>query len=640
MAEIKFRVPENLVSGIDRIIDENKELFGQNKLSKDKLLYLCDAVLKSRAYKSKELENKENPYAPLSSAILKDVMHDYVKHIKFLLTNGILLSDNHFIEREKCIGYCFNAPYAGKRSKVVTIDNLILKNAINRVTAQHTKEVKKSVWGYSYLTKWWHTGLLKIDKAAAGNWIDNYEIEKKDSIKNDSKRDKKVRLKRATETSDDFKYLVGKIDSKKPRYSFSGLGHRFYNPLSNLKKELRGYLTYDGKPLVEVDMKSSQPFLLPCLFKSSFWESLPEKSLEKLCLGGVSKELYEIGKNKKEYKDIITFLKSLETLYPKDSPFKKYVDLVVNKEFYEYIQEHLGPLYPTRFNCRPNVKIGILTIFYLDNIRSAHNPPSETFKTHFPEVYELIRLVKKIQPNYLALILQRIESFLIINKVCKEISKKYPHIPLFTIHDSIITTKGNESIVEATMSAEIAKWVGNKPQLEVKNLEVWKPVLGYKGYYEISSSGYVRSLDRKVPYPNGYRTVKARTIKARVNNRGYLAVRLSKDGVTSTKFVHILSAEAFVSNPDNKPYVNHQDGNKLNNYYTNFSWVSHSENIQHAYDTGLIKINSKAVVNECTSETFSSIKEAAKAININYGTCRNYLNGKIKTNKTCLKLAS
>jgi len=168
----------------------------------------------------------------------------------------------------------------------------------------------------------------------------------------------------------------------------------------------------------------------------------------------------------------------------------------------------------------------------------------------------------------------------------------------------------------------------------------WKPICGYENYYEISETGIVRSLERKVPILKWTRTVKSKIIQPRINNRGYAEVRLSKNGIATTKFVHILSALAFVPNPENKPEVNHLDGNKLNNHYTNFEWTTHSENILHAYRTGLIKKKSTPVIDICTGETYESIKEAAKAVHINYGTCRNYLNGNIKNNKTSLRLAS
>ena len=126
----------------------------------------------------------------------------------------------------------------------------------------------------------------------------------------------------------------------------------------------------------------------------------------------------------------------------------------------------------------------------------------------------------------------------------------------------------------------------------------------------------------------------------RIDRGGYLTVRLSKKGKDSTIYVHRLLGFAFIPNPDAKPMINHKDGNKLNNCISNLEWVTHSENMAHAYSIGLVKVKTKPVIDICSGETYLSIKQAAKAINIDYGTCRNYLNGNIKNNKTCLRLAS
>ena len=85
-------------------------------------------------------------------------------------------------------------------------------------------------------------------------------------------------------------------------------------------------------------------------------------------------------------------------------------------------------------------------------------------------MYELFRLIKEIQSNYLPIILQRIESFLILDVICKKISFMHPHIPLFTIHDSILTTQGNEAIVEEIMAREIQNWTGHKASFGSKEL--------------------------------------------------------------------------------------------------------------------------------------------------------------------------
>ncbi len=168
--------------------------------------------------------------------------------------------------------------------------------------------------------------------------------------------------------------------------------------------------------------------------------------------------------------------------------------------------------------------------------------------------------------------------------------------------------------------------------------EIWKPIKGYSGYYEISNKEVIKSVERKVPYNKGFRTIGTSILSTRINNRGYREVRLSKDGKTSTKLVHILSAEAFVPNLGNKPEVNHKNGIKTDNRPENLEWVTHSENMKHAYSSGLCNNSSKEVkVKDCCNNIiFTSIKQAAEHYKIPYSTCKNYLSGKRK-NPTCLR---
>lgn len=103
--------------------------------------------------------------------------------------------------------------------------------------------------------------------------------------------------------------------------------------------------------------------------------------------------------------------------------------------------------------------------------------------------------------------------------------------------------------------------------------EEWRAVIGWK--YEISSLGRLRRSDNK------------RLKSFDTFHGNYYAARLFTEGRSKKYLIHRLVAEAFIENPENKPQVNHKDGNKLNNTATNLEWVTAKENRQHAHDTGL-----------------------------------------------------
>lgn len=115
-----------------------------------------------------------------------------------------------------------------------------------------------------------------------------------------------------------------------------------------------------------------------------------------------------------------------------------------------------------------------------------------------------------------------------------------------------------------------------------------KPIEGYEGKYEITSTGRVFSLTRKNS-KGELRTGKE--LSPDTSSHGYPRVRLFNGNCPIRVSVHRLVASAFIPNPKNLPMVNHIDGNKDNNSVNNLEWCTASENIQHSWDNNLSKAN-------------------------------------------------
>lgn len=120
-------------------------------------------------------------------------------------------------------------------------------------------------------------------------------------------------------------------------------------------------------------------------------------------------------------------------------------------------------------------------------------------------------------------------------------------------------------------------------------MEIWKDIVGYEGFYQVSNLGRVRSLSRAaLCYGGRFRESKGRVLSSYSSGR-YHVVSLSKFGVVKKVLVHRLVAESFMPDADFSLQVNHIDGDKSNNSLSNLEWVTASENITHALRTGLIK---------------------------------------------------
>ena len=128
--------------------------------------------------------------------------------------------------------------------------------------------------------------------------------------------------------------------------------------------------------------------------------------------------------------------------------------------------------------------------------------------------------------------------------------------------------------------------------------EIWRPIPGYEGLYEVSSYGRVRSLDRFIVDSLGHRRFyKGKVLSPIKDKYGYLSVKLQKGNKHN---IHRIVAQVFIENIDNLPQVNHKDENKSNNRVDNLEWCDQAYN--NLYGTRLERLINTKIKNGYVNE--------------------------------------
>ena len=158
--------------------------------------------------------------------------------------------------------------------------------------------------------------------------------------------------------------------------------------------------------------------------------------------------------------------------------------------------------------------------------------------------------------------------------------------------------------------------------------EIWRPVIGYEGLYEVSNYGRVKSLN--------YRgTGKEGLMNGKIDKNGYKMVILHKNGKRKSFLVHRLVAIAFIPNPNNLPEVNHiidDFEHRSDNRVENLEWCTREYNLNYgSYNEKMSKTKSKKVICITNGEIFGSAKKASEKYNINHSDICKCCRGKLKS---------
>lgn len=173
--------------------------------------------------------------------------------------------------------------------------------------------------------------------------------------------------------------------------------------------------------------------------------------------------------------------------------------------------------------------------------------------------------------------------------------------------------------------------------------EIWKDIIGYEGYYQISSFGRVRSLKRIIIDKNNNKhTINEKILKPHKSIQGYLTVSLLKIRNNKRIRIHRLVALHFIENINNYSQVNHKDFNRENNNVDNLEWMTPSQNVKYSWDNGRYgdsKLITKEANKKCSKKVlcvdlntvFESARKASREFNIAISSISQCCNKKRKS---------
>ncbi len=429
-----------------------------------KAVILIDNLI--RAYNAlKTTESKQGYLQNMSSRTLQGLVKDYKAYLDYFIKYDIIKTDNWFTEG-KCKGYGLTDRY--RYSKLTTYPIPEAETKQNTQTKKQdfivcttTKEKYPMLYSdYSNVRLDDNVNIHNLVYRTLGPLI-SQSVKSNDTMTKNSQleNNKKIELQNS---------WFSKLHSMQ-----HGLGHFKQDSTSNrlhtgvlaIKSELRGLLLYGNQYLINCDISNCQPLLSTILLNGKDHSEL---------ISEVLKEVLYVKNNgdKKHYYSIMDMISSIKK-NPSDQT-KLYLDLAVSGKIYSYFGSKMG-ITGTCKEVKGAGKAALITVLF--NSWRAPNKKQQLFHSLFKQVAELFILInrkfkftkahaarinEKKQNNLLAILLQSIESKLILDTICPKLKKIHKDIPLITLHDGIATTPKYYDTLHETMNSVLKEHISDK----------------------------------------------------------------------------------------------------------------------------------------------------------------------------------
>ena len=444
-------------------------------------------------------EDEDEQEVRLSSTLLAGILgNKYSEYLNFLLKHDVICKTaeySTFTIIHTCRAYAISKRRINIDHQVKwhTLQDENKSARIQEVFNKHTTPAILSILkSYKYVTRYLDEEGLKIDEGGAITKLNEVLV---DDLKHEllGSYDKKIT------PYEKFIYNKSKVlnfNDSISSYIVDNSGYRLHTALVRLPKYLRKYVKYKGQHLISLDLKNSQPFLLCALFNKKLWNSSATLCVQKLYseLYNNIHELTTIQRTKIIYwkvfseveaqllrkalgrSSIISIVEMLSTLLEnpisnrlQDPNFKS---LCESGTLYEVIGELFKGKYfingVDQYGTRDMVKLQIMRLFFGGKKKTKIWQAKElsAFMEKFPEIGNLLLLLKSDGYKKCPCLLQRLESHLMLKEVATEIYRRKIPTPVFTVHDSIVVLPEFADEVQQIMSDTIFIKTGMRPKIK------------------------------------------------------------------------------------------------------------------------------------------------------------------------------
>ena len=440
---------------------------------KDRMLYLLDLLNIIPANNKDSIS--EDGFVSINSTVLRNYFKDYLSYLNYLIDTSVLISDNHYTVGKKSIGYKFAPQYENAELTAINYPVKVSVQLFQGLQEVVYDSISRSfqqnpLLDYPYLNHWYSQKMLNIDIVKATKYAYllmkkkfdlGYEHWDKNKDKWSPKRNDFCRKYPKTQYNA-IMHNIKSIEMNNYNAKIDTKVYRLHSVITNMQKDYRNFLTYNGNQLVAIDISNSQPYLMCLLFNPLFWQA----NSDSLNIYQLPSSIHKMFSSA-HLDEIKNYVETLN-----DDMLSDYKNKASEGVIYEYIRDtansQLG-----RSLVRDDAKVMMLIVFFSSN-KFFHQADAELkrlFASLHPEIYGLIKLIKRHNHASFACLLQSIESEIILHRCCEKIWEEgAQQVPIFTVHDSISTTVINTEFVKNIMRDELTNTIGLPPHLEE---EVW-----------------------------------------------------------------------------------------------------------------------------------------------------------------------